>query len=76
MVLPSINILNHASCGHTIEAFFMYKKEFNDGAAYKYQEVQSSTCDRLFEVCGVKIANDSHGEEQYEFKHILSFNNE
>jgi len=29
-----------------------------------------------FEVWGVKVGNESHGEELYEFKHIVCFNNE
>jgi len=73
-VFPFINILNHASYVYIIKAFLMFEK-FIDSAAYKCKEAQSSTCDMLFEVWGVRIANESHGDESYNFKHIISFNN-
>ena len=50
MTFPSINILEHALSMCTIETFLMFEKEFIDSVEYNYEEVQSSTCDRLFEV--------------------------
>jgi len=41
----------------------MFEKEFIDGVGYKYKEVSSSTCDRLFKVQGVRIGKESPEEE-------------
>jgi len=60
MVFPSIDILNHIVYVYTIETFFMFEKEFIDDVGYKYNELQISTCNRLFEVWGVRVGNRSH----------------
>jgi len=54
MVFPSINISKHALLMHIIEAFLMFEKDFIDSATYNYKEVESSTCNRLFEVSGAR----------------------
>ncbi|KAJ8434109.1 hypothetical protein Cgig2_024227 [Carnegiea gigantea] len=51
--------------------FLMFEKEFIDGAAYNYKLVESSSCAMSFEVWGVRIARKSHGDEPYEFRHIM-----
>ncbi|KAJ8437407.1 hypothetical protein Cgig2_008760 [Carnegiea gigantea] len=50
MGFPSINIVKHALSIYIVEAFLMFEKEFIDGVAYNYKEVESSTCDKSFEV--------------------------
>ncbi|KAJ8428960.1 hypothetical protein Cgig2_003291 [Carnegiea gigantea] len=74
MPFPSINILKHAMSMYTIEGFLMFKKEFIDGAAYKYKGIESSSSATSFEVWGIRVARESHGEEPYQFRHVVTFN--
>ena len=59
-----------------LEHLHLFAKEFVDGAGYKYKKVKSVSCDRRFEVWGVRSGSEGHGEEPYEFKQVVSFNNE
>jgi len=76
MVLPSLNIFKHALSVYTVEAFLIFEKEFIDGAAYNYKEVDSSTSKKSFEVWGVRVSTEPHGEEPFEFRHFVTFNKE
>ena len=46
MVIQSVNVASV----YTIKAFVLFEKEFIDGAGYKYNEVESVSCHRRFEV--------------------------
>ncbi|KAJ8432249.1 LOW QUALITY PROTEIN: hypothetical protein Cgig2_013902 [Carnegiea gigantea] len=61
---------------YTVEAFLMFEKEFIDGAGYNFKVIESSSRDMSFEVWGIRFARESHGEELYEFRHIVNFNKE
>jgi len=61
---------------YLIEAFVLFDKEFIDGAGYKYTEVKNMSCHRRFEVWAVSSGSEGHGEQPYEFKYIVCFNNE
>jgi len=74
MTFPSINILKHAMYVYTVEAFLMFEKEFIDGTTYNYKVVESSSCAMSFEVWGIRVARESHGEEPYDFRYIVTFN--
>ena len=76
MEFPSINILKHKLSVYMIEAFLMFEKEFIDGAIYNYKAIESSSCAMSFEVWGVRVSREFHGEDPYEFRHIVSFNKE
>ncbi|KAJ8436534.1 LOW QUALITY PROTEIN: hypothetical protein Cgig2_026649 [Carnegiea gigantea] len=72
MAFPSISILKHAMSVYTVEAFLMFEKEFIDGAAYNYKAVERSSYALSFK--GIRDARESHREESYEFRHIITFN--
>ena len=76
MAFPSINILKHAMFVYTVEAFLMFEKEFIDGAGYNFKAIESSSSAMSFEMWGIRFARESHGEETYEFRHIVNFNKE
>ncbi|KAJ8420607.1 hypothetical protein Cgig2_028634 [Carnegiea gigantea] len=76
MVFPSINILKYAMSVYMVEAFLMFEKEFIDGARYNFKAIESSSSAMSFEVWGIRFARESHGEEPYEFSHIVNFNKE
>ncbi|KAJ8437677.1 LOW QUALITY PROTEIN: hypothetical protein Cgig2_028615 [Carnegiea gigantea] len=76
MAFPSINILKHAMPVYIVEAFLMFEKEFIDGAGYNFKAIESSSSAMSFEVWGIRFARESHGEEPYEFQHIVNFNKE
>ena len=76
MAFTSINILKHAMSMYTVEAFLMFEKEFIDGVAYKCKGIESSSSVTSFEVWWIRVAKESHGEEPYEFRHIVTFNKE
>ncbi|KAJ8426138.1 hypothetical protein Cgig2_022435 [Carnegiea gigantea] len=76
MAFPSINILKHAMSVYTAEAFLMFEKEFIGGAGYNFKTIESSSSAMSFEVWGIRFARESHGEEPYEFQHIVNFNKE
>ncbi|KAJ8447043.1 hypothetical protein Cgig2_033612 [Carnegiea gigantea] len=59
---------------YTVEAFLMSEKEFIDGAGYNFKAIESSSRDMSFKVWGIRFARESHGEEPYEFRHIINFN--
>ena len=72
MVFRSVDLLNHSASVYTIEAFALFEKEFVDGDGYKCKEVESVSCDRRFEVWGVRSGSEGHREEAYEFKQVVS----
>jgi len=76
MVFGSVDLLNHAAIMYTTEAFVLFEKEFVDGARYKYKMAKSVSCDKRFEIRGVRSGSEGHREEPYEFKQVVSFNNE
>ena len=76
MVFPLIYLLNHVASMYATEAFALFAKEFMDGTGYKYKEVESMLCHRRFVVCGVRSGNECHEEEPYQFKRIISVNDE
>ncbi|KAJ8450757.1 hypothetical protein Cgig2_021229 [Carnegiea gigantea] len=76
MAFPSINILKHAMSVYTTEVFLMFEKEFIDGVAYNFKAIESSSSAMSFEVWGIRVARESHGEESHEFRHIINFNKE
>ena len=59
---------------YTIEAFLMFEKEFIDGATYNYKGIESSSFATSLDVWWIRVARESHGEELYEFQHIVTFN--
>ncbi|KAJ8424952.1 hypothetical protein Cgig2_018759 [Carnegiea gigantea] len=60
----------------SVEAFLMFEKKFIDGARYNFKAIESYSSAMSFEVWGIKFARESHGEEPYEFRHIVNFNKE
>jgi len=59
---------------YTIIVFGLFEKKFIDGARYRYKEVKTVSCNRRFEVWGVRNGNKGCGGELVKFKHVVSPN--